>query len=70
MDGDGVTNALERQRGTDPFRVDTDGDSVNDNADAFPLDPTRSTAPSPTPGDTTPPVIILILPTGAILIGG
>jgi alpha-tubulin suppressor-like RCC1 family protein len=70
MDGDGVSNAVERQHGTDPFRVDSDGDSVNDGSDAFPLDPARSQAPQPTPGDTTPPIIILILPTGAILIGG
>jgi alpha-tubulin suppressor-like RCC1 family protein len=70
MDGDGVSNTIERQQGTDPFRVDSDGDTVNDGSDAFPLDPTRSQAPQPTPGDTTPPIIILIYPLGAILIGG
>jgi hypothetical protein len=70
MDGDGVTNVIERQQGTDPFRADTDGDSVNDAADAFPLDPARSQAPQPTPGDTTPPVIMLVYPTNAILIPG
>jgi alpha-tubulin suppressor-like RCC1 family protein len=66
MDGDGVPNAVERARGTDPFLADTDGDGVNDGADAFPLDPTRSQAPQPTPGDTTPPTITLIEPTNAV----
>jgi alpha-tubulin suppressor-like RCC1 family protein len=69
-DGDGVSNTIERQKGTDPFRVDTDGDGVNDAADAFPLDPSRWQAPSPTPGDITPPIIILLFPTNALLIGG
>jgi hypothetical protein len=65
-DGDGVPNTVEVARGTDPFNADTDGDAVNDRLDAFPLDPARSTAPPPTPGDTTPPVITLIEPTNAI----
>jgi hypothetical protein len=65
-DGDGVSNWREVQRGTDPFNVDTDGDAVNDGADAFPLDPTRTTAPPPVPGDTTPPTITLTEPTNAI----
>jgi hypothetical protein len=65
-DGDGVPNAVEVTRGTDPFNIDSDADGVNDRLDAFPLDPTRTTAPPPTPGDTTPPVITLIEPTNAI----
>jgi hypothetical protein len=65
-DGDGVPNTVEVARGTDPFNADTDADAVNDLLDAFPLDATRSTAPPPTPGDTTPPVITLIEPTNAI----
>lgn len=65
-DGDGVPNGVEVTRGTDPFAIDTDGDGVNDRLDAFPLDPTRTTAPPPTPGDTTPPIITLIEPTNAI----
>jgi hypothetical protein len=65
-DGDGVPNAVEVTRGTDPFNTDSDADGVNDRLDAFPLDPTRTTAPPPTPGDTTPPVITLIEPTNAI----
>jgi alpha-tubulin suppressor-like RCC1 family protein len=69
-DGDGVPNLLELARGTDPFNVDSDGDSVSDLTDDYPLDPTRSQKPAPTPGDTTPPVIILIYPTTAVPIGG
>lgn len=66
MDGDGVLNALEIGTGTDPFLSDTDGDGVADGADAFPLDPSRSQAPSSTPTDTTPPVINVIHPATAV----
>jgi hypothetical protein len=66
MDGDGLSNATERLRGLDPFRVDSDGDTVGDATDAFPLDPTRTTAPSPDPNDHTPPVITLTEPLNAI----
>jgi hypothetical protein len=69
IDGDGLTNAQELALGTDPFRADTDGDGVNDKLDCFPLDPTRSMCPSPSPGDTTPPTINLTEPTNAVLIG-
>jgi len=62
IDNDGVTNSLELQRGTDLFLVDTDGDGVSDAADAFPLDPSRSAAPPVIPGDTTPPVITITVP--------
>ncbi len=68
IDGDGVPNYLELLRGTDPFNPDTDGDGVNDGADYYPLDPTRSQAPSSVPGDTTPPVITLTKPTNATLL--
>jgi alpha-tubulin suppressor-like RCC1 family protein len=68
MDDDGSLNAAEVAAGTDPFRTDTDGDGVADGVDAFPLDPTRSQAPPPVPGDTTPPVINLLEPTNASLI--
>ncbi len=64
-DADGVPNWTERANGTDPFRADSDGDGVNDGADAFPLDPTRSSAPPPNPADTTPPVITLTEPVSA-----
>ena len=62
MDDDGVTNVVERQKGTNPFVADTDGDTVADGTDFYPLDPTRSQGPQPVPGDTTPPVIVLIFP--------
>jgi alpha-tubulin suppressor-like RCC1 family protein len=68
MDGDSVLNFFERINGTDPLRADTDGDGVNDGTDAFPLDPSRTTAPAGAPGDTTPPVINLTEPTNATLI--
>jgi len=38
---------------------------VNDGADYYPLDSTRWLAPTPTPGDVTPPVITLTYPIGA-----
>jgi alpha-tubulin suppressor-like RCC1 family protein len=66
VDGDGLSWVQEAQRGTDPYRADTDGDGVSDLADLFPLDPTRTALPPPTPGDTTPPVITLIEPTNAV----
>ena len=65
---DGVPNWVEQLNGTDPFRADTDGDAVNDLNDAFPLDPTRSMAPSSNPSDTTPPVVTLKEPVSAQLI--
>jgi len=68
MDADGMTNAAEVAAGTDPFLADTDGDGVSDGTDAFPLDPTRSQAPPPVPGDVTPPTITLTEPTNAVLI--
>jgi hypothetical protein len=61
-DADGVATAVELARGTNPFAADTDGDGVNDGSDFYPLDPTRSTGPSNTPGDTTPPVITITAP--------
>ena len=64
-DGDGVPNTVEMAQGTDPLNPDTDGDGVDDLHDAFPLDPTRWDPIPPTPGDTTPPVITLQLPTNA-----
>lgn len=68
QDGDGVLNAVERARGSDPFVWDTDGDGHGDGQDAFPLDPSRWEALTPTPGDSTPPVITLSEPTNAVLI--
>jgi len=64
-DGDGINDFAEILRGTDPTKTDTDGDGVSDANDAFPLDPTRSSIPSPDPMDTTPPTIILDEPSEA-----
>ena len=65
-DGDGISNVDELREGTNPFLADTDRDGVNDNLDAFPLDPTRSSnAPGGSP-DTTPPTITLVRPAEAI----
>ena len=61
-------NWIEQATGTDPFRADSDGDSVSDGADAFPLDPTRSMAPSSNPSDTTPPLVTLKAPVSARLV--
>lgn len=61
-DGDTLTNAEEAVSGTNPFLWDTDGDGAPDQLDAFPLDPSRSAAPSGDPGDTTPPTIQLTTP--------
>ena len=68
VDEDGVPNWIEQLNGTDPFNADTDGDSVNDANDVFPLDPTRSMAPSSNPSDSTPPVVTLKEPVSARLI--
>jgi len=67
-DGDGVPNSVELTQGTDPFNADSDGDGANDALDAYPLDPTRYTAPAVDPNDHTPPVITLTEPTNATLI--
>lgn len=67
-DGDGLTDDIEILIGTDPTVADTDGDGVNDKLDAFPLDPTRSSIPSPNPSDHTPPNIIISEPTDATLL--
>ena len=40
-DNDGLTDAEEATRGTDPLKSDTDGDSVDDLKDELPLDPNK-----------------------------
>lgn len=68
VDNDGLTNEQEIALGTNPFAEDSDRDGVNDNVDDYPLDPTRTTAPPPNPGDTTPPSITLEEPIDAVLL--
>jgi hypothetical protein len=52
-DDDGLSDAEEAKKCTDPLKKDTDGDGVNDKEDAFPLDPTKSDSSKPTaPKDT------------------
>lgn len=41
-DSDGLTNSVELLKGTNPKKADSDGDTVSDSQDAFPLDPTES----------------------------
>lgn len=41
-DNDGIPDDQEIKSGTDPLKKDSDGDGVNDNVDAFPLDPKKS----------------------------
>jgi len=41
LDGDDLTGAEERQRGTDPNKRDTDGDGADDKTDNFPKDKDR-----------------------------
>ena len=43
IDGDGVSNAAEQARGTNPGKADSDGDGVADGADACPK--TKGSAP-------------------------
>lgn len=69
-DSDGLSDVTEAAMGTSPTLSDTDADGIPDAADAFPLDPTRSTSLSNTPGDQTPPLIALTSPASATLITG
>ena len=64
FDGDGVSDAQESLRGTDPLNSDTDGDGVNDGIDRYPLDPDAWGTPVGT--DTTPPTISISQPSGAV----
>lgn len=65
-DGDQLTNAQEFGLSTSAFLADTDGDDVPDTLDAYPLDPLHFQFPQPVPNDTTPPVIQLLQPAGAV----
>lgn len=48
-DGDGLTNAVEAEQGTNAQSKDTDGDRVNDAQDVYPLDPKRTVLEKPVP---------------------
>jgi Calx-beta domain len=65
-DADGIPNAQELALGTDPLTNDTDRDGVPDNLDIFPRDPTQSAWPSPSPTDTTPPIITISTPANVV----
>ena len=41
-DGDGLSDLLEKEFGTNPNNVDSDGDGISDNVDALPLNPDES----------------------------
>lgn len=42
IDGDGISNEQEKQRGLDEYNSDTDDDGVSDGADTFPSDPAET----------------------------
>ena len=54
-----------RRMAPTPIESDSDGDSFNDDVDAFPLDASRHILPSSNPYDTTGPVITLKEPVSA-----
>jgi len=62
LDGDGLTNAEEALRGTNPRGADSDRDGVDDDVDAFPNDPSASSLGPHSGSDTTGPVITLLQP--------
>lgn len=49
IDGDGLTNSVEAEQGTNAQSKDTDGDGVNDAQDVYPLDPKRTVLEKPVP---------------------
>jgi hypothetical protein len=63
IDGDGLSNSTENEIGTDARKADTDGDGVNDKADACPKKagagadgcPAEASGTTTPPKDTTPP---------------
>jgi regulation of enolase protein 1 (concanavalin A-like superfamily) len=71
--GDGITNFDSYILGINPIappagNVDSDGDGVPDNQDAYPNDPTRWLNLPSDPNDHTAPVITLTTPSDAILV--
>jgi hypothetical protein len=59
IDGDGLTNAVEAAIKTDPRKADTDGDTVNDSADACPAVAGKSANGCPRFDDATAPKVVL-----------
>jgi hypothetical protein len=57
IDGDGRSNAVEAAIGTDPRKVDTDGDGVKDAADACPTVAGAGANGCPRFDDATPPTV-------------
>lgn len=55
-DNDGLSDEEEAKIKTDPLRMDTDQDGMDDKRDAFPLDPDRTKLPSP-PLPPPPPIL-------------
>jgi hypothetical protein len=52
-DGDGLTNAVEREHGTDPTDADTDGDGREDGADPAPTDASAASTTTEQPSAST-----------------
>lgn len=69
-DGDGLSDVTELAMGTSPTISDTDGDGHSDASDVYPLDPSRWTAMVNTPGDLTPPFIVIESPATATYVSG
>jgi len=60
-DGDGVTDAVEREIGTDPKKTDTDADGLSDNVDPHPTTPEsqiKVEVPVPVPVPVIPPSVV------------
>lgn len=70
IDADGLSDEQEQALGTSPVLADTDGDGINDNLDAFPLDASRWLPMTPTSGDVTAPVVTLMEPATAVYVSG
>jgi Thrombospondin type 3 repeat len=59
IDGDGVSNAAEAGKGSDPRKADTDGDGIKDGADACSTVPGKGANGCPRFDDATAPKVTL-----------